>query len=167
MQPSLKITGANEVLKAIQDLPAELMRKAERFVLRDGAKPILQSMKGHAQSSKSTGLLLKSLGISVRKVKATGGTAQMTAHIGARSGFKGKSLGFKLSKRGKTKGTMIERFADPSKYVHLVELGTSRSAAKPFIRPAIESAKNQCLANMAEGIDKFLTHTVAKLKAKG
>ena len=160
---TLKITGTNEVLKTIRALPEELMKKAERFVLREGAKPILEAAKANAGASKRTGTLLKSLGISVRKVKARGGTSQMTARVGARSGGKWKLKGMTTNKKGKTSTSV----ADPSKYAHLVELGTSHSAAKPFIRPAIESGKGQALNNMAASLDKFLTKTCAAIKAKG
>lgn len=145
MITQVKIEGVREISRRLEKLADNYVKRAEKAALKSGAGPILKSSKNYAQASRDTGLLTRSLGISVRKV---GGN--FTARVGARSGFR-KVV------EGKVK--------NPVKYSHLVELGTSRSAAKPFIRPAIESAKGEVLEAMAAGLDKFLTNECAKLKS--
>ena len=154
---AFKLHGMEGVRASLKRLPAELMKSAEKQVLRDGAKPVLSAAKGRV--AVADGLLKKSLGVTVKKRRA----GVMTSRIGPRSGFKGKSLGMKLSKKGKTKGTVTERFANPVNYAHLVEYGTSHSAAKPFIRPAIEASKGEVVDAMAQGLEKHLTKVCAKL----
>ena len=74
------------------------------------------------------GLLRKSLGYKVKTYTKTG-TA--VAVCGPRKGFR-EQIG--VVSRGKDKGKPI--FADPQKYAHLVENGTRRTSAKPWLRPA-------------------------------
>jgi HK97 gp10 family phage protein len=159
---SIRIEGIQGLAMALERLPAELQRAAESAVLRSGAKPIHKAAKSNASRSKDSGLLMKSIGITVKKTR----TGQLTSRVGVRSGFKGRSLGFKISKRGKNKGKMTERFQNPVNYAHLVEYGTSHSAAKPFIRPAIESTQDQVMGAMAAGYEKHLTKVVARIRRK-
>jgi HK97 gp10 family phage protein len=147
--------------KALKKLPEELKRTTETAALRDGAKPILKAAKALAKSSEDTGLLIKSLGINVRKGRSGSTRGIYTARIGARGGF-GKIVG--TYKSGKKAGKPIRK--DPKYYAHLVELGTSHSQAKPFIRPAIESAKGQIVPGMAKGYERGLARAVQKLKTK-
>jgi len=158
---AIKLHGMEGVRASLRKLPSELMKAAEKQVLRDGAKPVLRAAKARVPVGKDEdkGLLKKSLGITVKKLR----NGVTTSRIGPRSGFKGKSLGFKISKRGKTKGQLTERFANPVNYAHLVEYGTSHSAAQPFIRPAIESSKGEVVDAMAKGLEKHLTKVCAKL----
>jgi len=104
---------------------------------------------------------MRSLGINVRKGKSGSTRGIYTARIGARGGF-GRVVGTRKS--GKKAGKPIMK--DPRHYAHLVELGTSHSEAKPFIRPAIDSAKGQIVPAMAKGYERGLSRAVSKLKTK-
>lgn len=160
---SVKLTGLEGVRRALSRLPDELKKAGEKSALMEGAKPVLKAAKGHASASKDTGLLMRALGITVKKRR----DGNMSSRVGPRSGFKGKSLGMKMSKKGKTKGQMTERFANPVNYAHLVEYGTSHSAANPFLRPAIESTHGEVVDAMAKGLEKHLTKVCAKLRKGG
>ena len=63
-------------------------------------------------------------------------------------------------------GEPYEAFQIPSSYSHLVEYGTSHSAAKPFIRPAVDSTQGEVVGAMAAGLDTHLTKVVRKLKTR-
>jgi len=52
------------------------------------------------------------------------------------------------------------------KYAHLVEYGTSKMAARPFIRNAIASSETQIMHEMAKGYEKGLDRAVRKLRKK-
>jgi HK97 gp10 family phage protein len=156
MIAKVKITGLREMQRTLDRLPRELIKSSESAVLRAGAKPIEKAAK--AKVPVGTGLLKKSIGNRVKKVDGS-----TSARIGPRTGFKGRSLGMKKNKAG----VASEKFADPNKYSHLVEFGSSRSPAQPFIRPAIKAAQSQVMDAMAAGLDKHLTRTAARLARKG
>jgi len=145
----MTIEGVKEMNRAINRLAPELQKSAEVAVLRAGAKPILKKAKQNVTVGDS-GLLKKSLGIGVRKVKG-----RTTARIGPRTGFAKV-----VTRNGK------EVRSDPNKYSHLVEFGTSHSAAKPFIRPAEESAKGEVIDAMAQGYNKHLIRVANRIRSK-
>lgn len=146
----IKITGLQGVRHAIDALPKELQRAAEAGALRAGGKVILPKAKALAMAAADSGLLAKSLGITVRKTRAK----VLTARVGARTGFARVFI-----RNGETQ----PKKHDPSKYAHLVELGTSRSAARPYLRPAIESSGNGILDAMAKGYEKGIHTAIARI----
>lgn len=153
----LDIKGLKDLQKTMSDLPQALQKSAETAVLRAGAVPIRKAAKGFAASSKDSGLLLKSIGISVKAVRGGG----KSARIGPRKGMRQM-----VTRTDKRTGAKHQEMADPNNYSHLVEYGTSHSPAKPFIRPAIDASKDQVLTAMAGGLDKHLTRVAARLAKK-
>lgn len=166
---SIQLTGFKELEKALLSLPAELAKEAEAGALRAGMVPVRRATIANAAATKDTGLLQKSIGLTVRRIRKKGqNTNRYTARVGPRTGFK-KSLGTRIAKvtKGNRKaGKPYEAFQDPVRYAHLVELGTSRSAAKPFIRPALDSQQGEIIERMAQGYNKGLARAVAKLRKK-
>lgn len=148
-----KITGAREIRDALRKLPKELQRAAEKAVLRAGAQPIAKAAK--ARAPKDSGLLKKSIGLRVATVKG-----ETSARVGPRTGMKRQVT------RKRPNGKTYTEMADPNNYSHLVELGSSRAPAKPFIRPAVDAAASDTLAAMATGYEKHLTKVVAKLRKR-
>ena len=160
---SARITGMNELSRRLQRLPVALQRSAETAVLRAGAKPITKAAKGRAPvgTGRHSGLLKKSIGARVKKVRGI-----TSARIGPRTKM-AVSLGTKIAR--KTKGNRVagqpyEAMKDPNKYAHLVEFGTSHSAAKPFIRPALDSSRNEAFEAMREGYRTHLVRVVNRLR---
>jgi HK97 gp10 family phage protein len=149
MSSSIKITGIRELRRTIDRLPDELKKRAEVPVLRAGAKPIHQAAKRKVPTGtgEAPGLLKRALGITVKKVKGI-----WSSRVGARTGH-----AVRLADGTKK---------DPSKYIHLVELGTRHSRPQPFIRPAIDSAKGEVLQAMSGGLEKHLHRTAKRLAKK-
>ena len=160
----MKLQGTKELNRAITRLAPELQRAAESAVLRAGAKPITQAAKAKAPigKGKHKGLLKKSIGSNVKKVRG-----QTSARVGARTGWK-VELGEKTFTTGRIfkKSRKKKVYKDPSKYSHLVEFGTSHSAAQPFIRPAVESTQSQVVGAMADGYDKYLGRVVKRIRSR-
>jgi len=170
-----RIQGLKKLNDAIAGLPQELAKSAERSVLSAGAKPILTAAKAKAPIGKGihAGLLKASIGLNVKKTKGS-----WSARVGPRVGFRKfvkkatrrKDIFAKSRKRGLikagNKGDQYDVFQDPVRYSHLVEYGTSRAKAQPFIRPAMDSASDKVLDAMTAGLDKHLTRTVARLRKK-
>jgi HK97 gp10 family phage protein len=149
----IKITGIRELSRTLDQLAPALMRSAETAVLRSGGGVIRKAAKANAGRSKDSGLLQKSIGLRVATVKGN-----KSARIGPRKGM--KQL---VTRKDKRTGRTRQEMADPNKYSHLVEYGTSHSAAKPFIRPAIDSTAGEVVGVMADGLDKHLTKVAARL----
>ena len=152
-QFKMEFKGIPDLVRNLQTLPDKLQKSAEKAVLRAGAVPIRKAAKRNAAKSKDTGLLMKSIGLSVKKVKGT-----TSARVGPRS------MRQTVTRTNKKTGRKYQEIADPNKYSHLVEYGTAHSAAKPFIRPAVDQTQDEILSAMATGLDKHLTRQVAKLK---
>jgi HK97 gp10 family phage protein len=152
-QSAIALRGFAELESALRKLPRELQNAAETTALRAGAAPIRKAAKGHLSKSKDSGLLSKALGTTVKKTRM----GQKTARVGPRSGFRQV-----VKRKGKSKPEL----ADPVKYAHLVEYGTSKTAARPFIRPALESSADQALSAMAAGYNKHLSRVVARLRKR-
>lgn len=148
----IKLTGLAELRRAIERLPKELQRTVEASALRAGFSPVRKAARANLSHSKDTGLLQKALGLTVKKTRA----GQLTARVGARSGFR------QVVKR---KGRKPE-IANPVKYAHLVEYGTSHSAAKPFIRPAVTSSEPKIMGELAKGYNKGMDRVVRRIRSR-
>ncbi len=165
MEKAIKITGFDELRVALQRLPKELTRAAETTALREGMKPVLGAARAFSPKGKGmhAGLLRKSIGLTVR-----GKTGSVTARVGPRTGFR-VSLGIKIARvtKGKrVKGQPYEAYKDPVRYAHFVELGNSRNAAKPFIRPAVEASKGAIIEGLAKGYARGLDKAIARLRKR-
>jgi HK97 gp10 family phage protein len=150
---SVEIHGIKDMIKRLEALPVKLKKSGEKAALRAGGAPIRKAAKRFAKSSKDSGLLLKSIGMNVRTIKS----GETSARIGARNGF-----GKEVTRTNKKTGQQRKEYANPANYSHLVEFGTSHSPAKPFIRPAIDSAKSEILPAMAAGLSKHLARAASK-----
>ena len=149
---TLKIKGIEDMAKCLNQLPGKLKATGEKSALRAGGAPIRKAAKQFAKSSKDTGLLIKSIGLNVKTVKGI-----TSVRVGPRKGFR-QTVQCKDKRTGKTR----EEIANPANYGHLVEYGTSHSPAKPFIRPAVDSAQSEILPAMAKGLEKHLARAAQK-----
>lgn len=128
-------------------------KKRMRQAMNAAAKPIQKAAKRNAP--KLTGALRKSISV---KAKRRRGKMSWYAIIGPRVDFvafmkDGGKLG---TARGKNADAVKRGRINPSKYAHLVELGTSHSAAKPFMRTAFDSQRRAAEAAMVAHMRKSL-----------
>lgn len=164
---TVKLTGFKELEAALLKLPIELAKIAEADALREGMKPVRAAAKRFSKATKDTGLLEKSIGLNVRRVRRKMQyTNRYTARVGAQGGHRKEVI---RRVKGETKGgitkvTFRKEIADPSKYAHLVELGTSHSPAKPFIRPAVESSEDAIMAGMQKGYERGMVKVLRKVR---
>lgn len=131
-----KIEGVEALVKSLEDLDAKLRKRVLKKAVGEASKMVLRAAKAGVR--KDTGLLKKSLG---RKVKVYRHSGVVVAIVGPRKGFKTA-----VTRKGQAKAT----FANPTQYAHLVELGTSRSQAFPFMGPAFEQTKAAAREAMEE-----------------
>jgi len=157
----INLTGFKELEAALLKLPVELAKTVEADALRYGMIPVRKAAQQYAKGTKDTGQLYKSLGLTVRRVRKKGQAInRYTARVGPRGGF-GITLGTKT--KGKNKGKPIRR--DPRFYAHLIEYGTSKVPARPFIRPAIESSQSAIIAGLAKGYEIGMAKVVKKIRS--
>lgn len=152
------------MLKARMDLdlsPAEGLtkggiRKAMRIGLNRAASPVKAAVVSHAEGVKRFGYLAKSIRIRLRIYP----NDRFVAVIGPSTKVSRKKGKFK---RGPRKGQ--PRVFVPSKYAHLVEKGTKRSRAKPWLQPAHDEAAPQFVQQApAEVIREIENQLAAKAK---
>lgn len=131
-----QVKGLKELNKILEQLPIKLQKRAVRKALRAGSRPIIQ--KARSLAPVDTGALKKSIIYAQRRDPTRG------------------AIGFlKSSVAGKGKqNTGSEKKRVPSKYAHLVEFGTSRAPAQPFMRPALDSAGNDAIKKITEVLIK-------------
>jgi len=151
METQIHVTGYKELMGAMRILPDALQR---RVLLKAGQKamqPVKRKAKGNAQAVRDTGALARSLVLVGRRYTRTN-----TVWVGVGPDSKAT---FEGVRRGRTTAQKIK----PAKYAHLVELGTSRTAAKPFLRPALESEAGAVGDILTTEVDKGLTREIARL----
>ena len=123
------VTGFEELRKKLDMLSRSAAGKIMRPAVAAGAKIALKAMKDATPTR--TKLLKKS---EARKAKTYRASGVTLAIIGPRTGMR-IQVGIKT--KGKNKGQ--PKFKDPTKYVHLVELGTAHSQAVHMMKRAIET----------------------------
>lgn len=162
MKPVAKIHGLKEVQAALKALPVHMQRQAEAAVLRGGGKVIADRAKANCTAvgkGPLPGMLKNSIAFNVKYFRGS-----YSARVGPRAGIK-EQVG--TYSRGKKVGQ--PKYKNPSKYSHLIEFGTAHSAAQPFLRPAMESSRNEVVSAMLNSYRKHLdkiAKRVAKRRAK-
>lgn len=144
-----QIDGLDAVLRRLDDLPKKLRNKHLKKAITAAARTILQAAK--ARCPRDLGILRKSLG---QKVKVYRHSGAVLAVVGARKGFRLPAI----RKKGKWAPAAVQPsgFADPTKYLHLVELGTTRSREVRFLRDALRSATPSVGAKVREAVEAAL-----------
>lgn len=162
MPEALKVTGLQESMTQLAGMVRAVRNKYLRKAMNAAGTIVLKVMRrlapvevGRDELSRNRSKVLKkSLG---RKVKAYAKKGVMIVIVGPRRGFR-KQVG--VRKRGKNVGQPV--YYDPAKTAHLVEKGTSHSAAKPFARPAGDTTKAQVEAAVVKIIDDGIKAESAK-----
>jgi HK97 gp10 family phage protein len=144
------MAGFKELENALLELPKAVGKKVLREALKKAAQPVVWDAQRNVPVL--TGELLGSIDI--------------------------RATLSKRQRRGRAKAGDVEMFIGPSwpkgAHGHLVEFGTSKMAARPFLRPAWDANKNGVLASIGRelwiAIDKAakrLARKAAKLRAAG
>lgn len=123
---TVTITGAKELQAKLAKLPKKVANKIQRQGIRKGAK-IIQEEARRLVPRKS-GLLRKSIKVRVPKKKRRGEII-ISVQTGSLGDFKGKSF-----------------------YGAFVEYGTSKMAARPFMRPAADNKKQAATDAIVQSI---------------
>lgn len=142
-----RIDGQEKVEKALRALARKAKRKALRAAVAEPSRQVLRAVKGLVPVGK-TGLLKRALG---RKVKVYAATDTSFAVVGARVGFR-EAVG--TYTRGDRRGQV--KYADPTKYLHLVERGTARGVAPRLFIAQGEAIAATLAARAAQEVARAL-----------
>jgi HK97 gp10 family phage protein len=168
-QSNVKLTGFKELETALLKLSPELAKIAEASALRYGMMPVRTAARRYVKRIKDTGLLGKSIGLNVKRVRRKlQYQNRYTARVGAQSGH-GKIVNRRIigtTKNGMTRVRFVKEYADPVNYAHLIEYGTSKMSARPFIRPAVESSEDKIMAGLQKGYEKGMVKVVKKIRSR-
>lgn len=141
-----KPRGVRDFVVTMNNLEGKIARSASRRALTKASTPTVKAAR--ARVRKESGTLKKSLD---KKVKTYVRSGVVVAIVGPRSGFKGEYKG---------------KVRRPSFYAHLVEFGTSKTPARPFLRPAMASTKSRSVSIYRSEIKGFIDKEAARLSKK-
>jgi hypothetical protein len=142
-----------QIREYLEQFPLALQSEILAKAFAHAGKPVVAAAKGYADRIADTGLLSKSLGCFVkinRKTKVP--YALLTANRKVRETV--------TRRDGRT---MI---ANPSKYLHLVELGTRHSAASPVLQPALDARGVVAGRRVLDGVERATEHLIKKFERK-
>jgi HK97 gp10 family phage protein len=149
-----KIRFVSDPVKVADNLKTSLKKRGMKRAVKQAVQPVLAAVKSEAQTVQRYGFLQKSIGLKV--VAYPNGAAGIVGPRSKSSYTKGSYT------RGKRKGE--GRKFQPSKYAHLVEKGTKRSRARPFLQPALDRTKAGYMATVGTLIQQEIDKELSKVK---
>lgn len=130
------VQGVDELLESLKQFPQNIQKNVITGAIRAGCKPILQAAKANVPTD--SGNLKKSLGIVKRRSKDK---TKVRFSVTPRRG--GKFNGF---------------------YAHMIEFGTSKMSAQPFMRPAFDNQDNQSIEEAKKYLAKRIDKEIEKAR---
>lgn len=133
--------GFAETERNLKRVHERIKRGAMREALAKASRPIIK--RARELAPKESGALRKALGRITKTIKG-----EVRVRIGIR---RGKSVDYQGEKR------------NPSRYAHLVELGSSKNRAHPFMRPALEEKKEEAIQIYKETLGPAIEKAAARV----
>jgi HK97 gp10 family phage protein len=161
---TIKVEGLRELERKLANLPRKVARKLGYRAVAKGASLIRDEARRRAVFVKgfSTGLVKKNImqfRPTRRRSMMASGAMAAEIDVGVRlRGSKKKLRGLRrvMLRRGPGNST---RAALPAYYWFMVEFGTRKMAAQPFLRPAFETQKHAALRVMIDTLRKSIVDT--------
>lgn len=145
---TVKLEGVDDLKRALAEASSTIRTKAVRGALREAGKVIQAAAKAAApvlsvpSKTRKPGTVRKN--VVVRASKFARQTGNEGVYVNVR-GIRGKARTAKLGKAG------AKNPNDPF-YWRFVEMGTSKMAARPFLRPAAESKGQQAISTFMRSV---------------
>lgn len=150
MKTTVKVTGYQQIKLNVIELEKRIERGAMRESITKAARLTTAAAKRNAPVGR-TGLLKKSI---KQKVSTSKKKGVVTVVIGASRKTQGQ-YDF---------GNGDIQTVRPSRYAHLVEMGTPQSPPKPFLRPAIESTRQAVRSKFKAEMIPAIQKAAARIK---
>lgn len=155
---TIKVRGLKEIEALLEKLPDRISANVLNAALRRGASVIAKEARKNLRASPSidSALLEKSISSRARRQKRKGKyVGRAVVSIGAQ----------RVTTQVVRKGHKKPVTATPSKYAHLVEFGTRKMKAEPFLRPALDTKGAEAIAVIGEAMSKRISAEAAKMAA--
>lgn len=154
---TVDIKGLKELQNALNQLPEKIQGRPVRSAVGAAAKVVMDEAKRRVPID--TGQLCKAIyrGRS-RSMSAKG---KETYVVGIRKGkakYANTAKNRRMNRVGKSYQTRGEAY-----YFRYIEFGTAKMAAKPFLRPAFESKKNEAVRVMQQRLLEAIDKTARSL----
>ena len=151
------VSGLKELQAAMKALPTNISRNVLRGAVNAGATVIREEAKARApvyagppiKGQAPPGTLKRSL--YQKQIREKSNALLQTFFVGVRRGRSAK----------KTKKGTLDAW-----YAHFVEFGTSKMAARPFMRPAFEAKKSAAVQAIERYLQKRIPEEVDKLRGR-
>lgn len=169
MADQFKIKGLDAVLRKMRSLAPELQKKGLRTAVRKGANIVKKAAVENA-SRIDDPKTAENIGKNIA-VQFASRTSKRIGGIAFRVGVRGGSQQYATTKESVRKGRAGKSYktggskANPGGdtwYWRLVEFGTSRTKAQPFLRPALENNVEKVTQTIVETLDQEIDKIVAK-----
>ena len=148
------ISGLRELEAALQALPQNIARNVLRGAVAAGAAVVRKEARDLAPKSEGpqpeghvSGTLRRA--IYQKQIRERSSLLEQTFFVGVRKGRSARS----------TKKSVIDAW-----YAHFVEFGTSKMAARPFMRPAFEAKKRAAVDAIQAYLLSRIPDEVKKLR---
>ena len=135
--PGAQVEGLGFLSQQFKALEAALNRRGMQAAGKAAAPPIVRSMK--AKVPVDQGDTKRAIDFSVRAQQG-----HVDVDIGIRKRAKGR----------------------PDTRVHLIEFGSSKQSARPFMRPALSSQGRKVTQRMGKSVQKDIKRVTAKARAR-
>lgn len=147
------LIGFDRLIGRMRSLSVAMRGKAGRSALGSAARVVAKAAKANVQrmDDPDTG----------RRI-ANNITQRFRSKYFKQTGDLMVSVGVAYPKGPIPKGNPDEGPKGPTPHWHLLELGTERMRAQPFLRPALENNINQAINTFAIKLDKKITDELAK-----
>lgn len=146
MADTMNLTGFKELAESLRELGPRVARNTLRRAVAAGATPI--RTRARERAPKDTGEMAKD--IQIKREKTEG------PHVASYSVFVRTGKKSRLSGRARN----VEK---NSWYWRLVEFGTVKMAAQPFLRPSFEELKESSVKIIGEKLDEGIQAEATKL----
>lgn len=133
-----KIEGLAELMKKLDQLPAEIIRKVERSAMKKSLAPTYDAVMRHVPVGE-TGNLANAVKIKTKTVNANAGGSYMYGMVGA---FAPHAHLVELGHR------MLNKFGEPTKLDHV--------PPHPFMLPALLETSDEAIKILAAELGKSL-----------
>jgi hypothetical protein len=186
---TLRLENDRDWQVALREIPPELRKTGLRDALRRASRALVNRIKGYVpvdKNAKPSGTLKKSMGLVVRRSRRRDGDPY--AVIGARRGFKREVV-----RNGRAELADPANYAHLVEYGHAIvhggtlydasrgssqrksrvegrtgrgQVGATRVAAQPFMRPGIQSGRGETLSVLATSLRNWVKVVAERARKK-
>jgi len=155
----LKVDGLKELNRKLEQFTVKTQKSMITSALRAAAKPIQAAAKQNAQRTRhpSSGALSQSIGIKAKRLRGSAAVSSLwVAPIRTDKSAVSQYAGF-------YGGASVSSVNAGIRHGHLVELGTKHSAARPWLRPALDQNKDRAVSIFKTTLAKRIDREVRKI----